>query len=62
MPVQDPEALALAVKKMVMATDDERSLMGLGAYTRIVENFTMKCTEQKFKKIYDRFYSNTDVL
>lgn len=60
-PVQDPEALAVALIKMANATYDERSLMGQRAYTRIVENFTMRCTQHKFKEIYDWFYSNMGV-
>lgn len=60
-PVQDPLALAEALAKMIAASPAERSMMGQGAYTRIVENFTMKCTEHKFKEIYDRLYLNQDV-
>ena len=60
-PVHEPQALAEALAKVVGKTDAERTAMGRGAYTRIVENFTMKCTETKFKEIYDRLYLNQDV-
>ena len=60
-PVHEPQALAEALAKVVGKTDAERTTMGQGAYTRIVENFTMKCTETKFKEIYDRLYLNQDV-
>ena len=60
-PVHEPQVLAEALAKVVGKTDAERTTMGQGAYTRIVENFTMKCTETKFKEIYDRLYLNQDV-
>lgn len=59
-PVQDPNALAAALIKVVEATESERSSMGLGAYIRIAENFTIKCVEHKFKEVYDRLYANKD--
>jgi glycosyltransferase involved in cell wall biosynthesis len=61
-PVQNPQALAEALAKVVAATDSERSLMGLGGYTRIVENFTMKFAEHKFKELYDQLYFKKDPL
>ncbi|MBI6605757.1 MULTISPECIES: glycosyltransferase family 4 protein [Pseudomonas] len=60
-PIQDPLALAEALAKIAGATFAERTAMGQGSYKRIVENFTMKCTEHKFKAIYDRLYLNQDV-
>ena len=60
-PIQDPLALAEALAKIAGATFAERTAMGQGSYKRIVVNFTMKCTEHKFKAIYDRLYLNQDV-
>lgn len=60
-PVQNPLALSEALAKIAVLTADERSAMGLGAYKRIVENFTMKCAEHKFKAIYDSLYLNQDI-
>ncbi|MEW5695828.1 glycosyltransferase family 4 protein [Pseudomonas synxantha] len=60
-PIQDPPALAEALAQIAGATAAERTAMGQGAYMRIVENFTMKCTEHKFRAIYDRLYLNQDV-
>ena len=60
-PVHEPQVLAEALAKVVGKTDAERTTMGQGAYTRIFENFTMKCTETKFKEIYDRLYLNQDI-
>ncbi|WP_339438646.1 glycosyltransferase family 4 protein [Pseudomonas sp. EA_15y_Pfl1_P104] len=60
-PVRDPQSLARALIKVISATDGERSRMGQGAYKRIVENFTMKCTERKFQELYERLYLNQDI-
>ena len=60
-PSQAPVELSTALARLIAISPEERHEIGEGAYQRIVDNFTMKCAELRFKEIYDALYLNEDL-
>ncbi|MCH4873234.1 glycosyltransferase family 4 protein [Pseudomonas sp. TMW22091] len=60
-PPQAPVELSTALAHLIELSPEERREIGQGAYQRIVDNFTMKCAELRFKEIYDALNLNEDI-
>lgn len=52
-PAQDARALALGLKQMIDFSPEVRRLLSESAKTRIVEEFTMEQSSQKFRQLYE---------
>lgn len=61
-PAHSPVELSKALAQLLASSPEARLEIGKNANQRIIDNFTMKCAEHKFKNIYDALHRNKDFI